>query len=232
MKKSLSKVLARMAKDGEIDTVAEIIEEMIEPAAEETEPAGLAPDEGTEPESGAAKVEAAEAVVAIDEEGLAGLCERLDRIIALLEPAAADGAEEVTEAIGEALEAAVLEADDPMAGEISAVMEEILDPAASVLKEPGEDEEERELPEIMQTGDALRAALTAVRPVLARMPERTRRKMAGDIASRIRRIGAGSRRTADADVYAALASARRRTAPASAELGRRIMASRNSNYKK
>ena len=31
MKKSLSKVLARMAKDGDIETVAEIIEEMIEP---------------------------------------------------------------------------------------------------------------------------------------------------------------------------------------------------------
>ena len=29
MKKSLSKVLARMAKDGDIETVAEIIEEMI-----------------------------------------------------------------------------------------------------------------------------------------------------------------------------------------------------------
>ena len=31
MKKSLSKILARMAKDGDIETVAEIIEEMIEP---------------------------------------------------------------------------------------------------------------------------------------------------------------------------------------------------------
>ena len=33
MKKSLSKILARMAKDGDIETVAEIIEEMIEPEA-------------------------------------------------------------------------------------------------------------------------------------------------------------------------------------------------------
>ncbi len=31
MKKSLSKVLARMAKDGDIETVAGIIEEMLEP---------------------------------------------------------------------------------------------------------------------------------------------------------------------------------------------------------
>ena len=36
MKKSLSKILARMAKDGDIETVAEIIEEMIEPEATET----------------------------------------------------------------------------------------------------------------------------------------------------------------------------------------------------
>ena len=31
MKKSLPTILARMAKDGDIETVAEIIEEMIEP---------------------------------------------------------------------------------------------------------------------------------------------------------------------------------------------------------
>ena len=39
MKKSLSKVLARMAKDGDIETVAEIIEEMIDPAETEGETA-------------------------------------------------------------------------------------------------------------------------------------------------------------------------------------------------
>ena len=39
MKKSLSKVLARMAKDGDIETVAEIIEEMIDPAETESETA-------------------------------------------------------------------------------------------------------------------------------------------------------------------------------------------------
>ena len=37
MKKSLSKVLARMARDGDAETVAEIIEEMLEP---ETAPSG------------------------------------------------------------------------------------------------------------------------------------------------------------------------------------------------
>ena len=33
MKKSLSKILARMARDGDVETVAGIIEEMIEPEA-------------------------------------------------------------------------------------------------------------------------------------------------------------------------------------------------------
>ena len=46
MKKSLSKVLARMAKDGDIETVAEIIEEMIDPAETEGEAAPEA-GEGT-----------------------------------------------------------------------------------------------------------------------------------------------------------------------------------------
>ena len=36
MKKSLSRILARMAKDGDIETVAEIIEDMIEPETVET----------------------------------------------------------------------------------------------------------------------------------------------------------------------------------------------------
>ena len=137
--------------------------------------------------------------------------------------------EEIAEAIEEAVEAAE-QTENPAAGEVSAVMEEILDPVASVILENEADEEEQELPEVLRTGDALRAALAAVRPVLARMPRNMRRKMAGDIAANLRR--ARGRGTTGADAYAALASARRRTAPASAELGKKIMASRNSNYRK
>ena len=123
----------------------------------------------------------------------------------------------------------VSEAADPMAEEVSAAMEEVLDPVASVILEAEEDEEDP-LPEPLQTGDALRAALAAVRPVLARMPKNARRKIAGDIAARIR--STGRRSTTGTDAYAALASARRRTAPASADLGRKIMEKRNVNYHK
>ena len=226
MKRSLSKVLARMAKDGDIETVAGFIEEMIDPAGAAAE-LPEAPEEA--PEQPAEEPETQNVI--IDEDGLAGILERLDRIISLLEPSAADGdvVEEVTGAIGEALEEAAAGAEDPLAGEVSAVMEEILDPVASVILESEENGEEGELPETLETGDALRAALAAVRPVLARMPRKMRRRMAGDIAARLRR--SEGRRTADADVYAALASARRRTAPASAELGRRIMEKRNANYR-
>ena len=239
MKKSLSKILARMAKDGDPEIVAEIIGEMIE---QEADPEDIVPDPETETEEPAAVVETpGGSTVAVDGEsdGLNGILERLDRIIALLQPPAADEEtvpEILGQAIGEALEEAIPETVDPMAEEVAAVMEEILAPEDvdgygtenTVLSE---DEEEEEDPDrqAVSTGDALRAALAVVRPVLARMPRKTRNRMAGDIAARLRR---SSCRTADADVYAALASARRRTSPASADLGKRIMENRNVNYRK
>ena len=186
--------------------------------------------EAAEPEETPA-VENAETVIAIDEASLTDILSRLDQIIALLTPAAADDIpEEIAEAVEEALEAS--EAADPMAEEVSAAMEEILEPVASVILEEEGDGEEDPLPETLRTDDALRAALAAVRPVLIRMPKKARRKMAGDIAARLRRTRASGRGTTGTDAYAALASARRRTAPASADLGRRIMEKRNVNYKK
>ena len=236
MKKSLSKVLARMAKDGDIETVAEIIEEMIEPQETENETAPAVGGESTvvveaPAEEPAEEPQAEETKnIIIDESGLTGVLERLDRIIALLETAGTNSAadEDAEEAVSEALEQAALETGDPAAEEIAAVMEEILDPVASVILEQ-EEETETGLPETLQTGDALRAALTAVKPVLARMPGGMRKKVAGDIAARLRRTGdSGVNRS---DVYAALASAQRRTAPVSVDLGRRIMEKRNASYK-
>ena len=233
MKKSLSKVLARMAKDGDIETVAGIIEEMIDPAETETETAPAVSESTVvvEPPAEEPVEEPQEETknIIIDEGGLTGVLERLDRIIALLEAggmtAAAD--EDAGEAVSEALEEAARETADPAAEEIAAVMEEILDPVASVILE--QDEPENGLSETLQTGDALRAALTAVKPVLARMPGGMRKKVAGDIAARLRRTG--DNRAEKSGVYAALASAQRRTAPVSADLGRRIMEKRNASYK-
>lgn len=234
MNKSLSKVLARLAKDGDTDTVAEIIGEMMESAEPEALPE--LPAQESAPEAGEETAEAplaenAENVIAVDSESLAAILERLDRIIRVLEPSIADeGAErEIAGLLGEMAEAVARGESDPVAGEVTAALEEILDPADPLFPDPAEDEENG-LPEVLQTADALRAAVSAVRPVLAKMSRKQRCRVAGDVASRLRRMN--GRRTADADVYAALASAGRRTAPASAELGRRIMEKRNAAYMK
>ncbi|MCR5565960.1 MAG: DUF2213 domain-containing protein [Clostridiales bacterium] len=232
MKKSLSKVLARMAKDGDIETVAGIIEEMLEPENENNseiaEPEEAAAETAPVIEEPAAVIETPETTVTVDESALGELISRLDRIISLLESAPAadeDPAEETAEAVEEVSEAA--EAAGPAAGEIAAMMEEVLDPVASVVLE---EEEEEEPSETLEAGDALRAALAAVRPALVKMPPKVRRQVAGDIAARIRRTE--KRGTTGTDAYAALVSARKRTAPASAELGRRIMEKRNISYVK
>ena len=234
MNKSLSKVLARLAKDGDTDTVAEIIGEMMESAEPEALPE--LPAQESAPEAGEETAEAplaenAENVIAVDSESLAAILERLDRIIRVLEPSIADeGAErEIAGLLGEMAEAVARGESDPVAGEVTAALEEILDPADPLFPDPAEDEENG-LPEVLQTADALRAAVSAVRPVLAKMSRKQRCRVAGDVASRLRRMN--GRRTADADVYAALASAGRRTAPAYAELGRRIMEKRNAAYMK
>ena len=93
-----------------------------------------------------------------------------------------------------------------------------------------EDEEEESEPEDSRMNlDALRAAVGAIRPALARLPRSVRKQVIGDIAARIRRTR--DHRADASGVYAALASAQRRTAPVSADLGRRIMEKRNASYK-
>lgn len=212
MKKSLSKALARMAKDGDAETVAEIIEAMIRPEDETPEsetvivtvPEGEAPAAGENPEE--------TAVPAADETTLGDVLVRLDQIIALLSPAAADE-----------------EPEDTLAEEVAGAIEEALDPVASVILEPAGDEEETGDPcDPVVTGDALRAAVRAVSPLLARLPEKQRKAVAADIAARLR----NGKETVDTGAYAALASARRRLEPASADLGRRIMEKRNSAFRR
>lgn len=255
MKKSLVKKLVRMAKDGDpeaIEAVAELLEEVseaevIETAAPAAEPEEVAEAVG-EPE---VVVETPEGnVVAIDEESFAGILERLDQIISLLTPAVADEdpVEEIVEAVGEAVEEAVAEAaaedpeildgeeDLPVAAtpaEVAAVVEELMEPVLSEVLEPEEEPAGDECtdPEETTATDALRAALTAIRPALARMPKKQRRKVAADIAARLRKQS--GRRAADGKTYAALAAAsRRKHGAVGADLGKRIMASRNPNYKR
>ena len=253
MKKSLSKILARMAKDGDIETVAEIIEEMIEPEATETPAeavaeavAEVAPVVAAAAEEPEAVIETPETTIVVDEATLGEVISRLDQIISLLQPAAADEdpAEEVTEVIEEAVEAAVAAAEEPVLPEglseaiqpedVAEIVEEILDPTAEAVSEvldPLADECGEEEQEVLSTGDALRTALRAVRPALARMPKKQRARVCADIAARLKKTS--GRRGADAGVYAALATARRKPPRGNpADLGKRIMANRNINCRK
>ena len=248
MKKSLSKILARMAKDGDIETVAEIIEEMMEPEGTETPAEAVAEAiEEIAPVAEAAAAAAAsetETETTNDEATLADIVTRLDRIIELLTPGPAsdeDPIEEITEAVEEAIEAAVAEEGTTVDEELSEILdpedvaeivEEILEPvsneALSSVLNPIEDEcEEEEI----STGDALRVALKAIRPALAKMPRKQRMRVCADIAARLRKPA--GRRSADAGIYAAIAGGKRK-APAKnpADLGKRIMASRNVNRRK
>ena len=245
MKKSLSKILARMAKDGDIETVAEIIEEMIEPEAPAEAVAEEAAEEVAEAvaevaEEPAAVVETPEgATIVVDEDTLGEVISRLDQIIALLTPAAADEdpAEEIAEAVEEAIEAVTAEeAEEEVLlpevttpEEISEMVQEILDPVSEVI-EAEEDECEEPEPEVLSTGDALRAALRAVGPALAKMPKKQRQRVCADIAARLN--GKGGRKGADAGIYAALAAARRKPAADPKDLGRRIMEKRSANRAK
>ena len=271
MKKSLSKILARMAKDGDIETVAEIIEEMIESespetpeeaiaeavaetivpaAAEIAEETETAPEEAARNRTRTAGEESSASRTARvqDEATLADIVSRLDRIIELLTPGPAsdeDPIEEIAEAVEEAIEAATAE-EEPVADEetgeildpeeIAEIVEEILEPvpaeALSEVLDPVEDEcGEEEEEETLTTGDALRVALKAVRPALMKMPRKQRMRVSKDIAAKLQ--WQNRHRGADAGIYAAIAGNRRKAPRKNpAELGKRIMASRNINCRK
>ena len=254
MKKSLTKLLARMAKDGDVEAVAEFIEEMIEgepetPVEAVAEVVEEVAEAATEPEVVVETPEGTE--VTVDEDTVAGIIERLDRLIELLTPVpAADEdpeelnntestglcAEEVAEVIEEVIEAveeaesAEVIPEDNAAEEVAEIVEAILEPDVSTtLEEVTEGDEDPDDPEGTCGNDALRTALAAAAPRLAKMSRKQRRKAAADIAARVKKArGMGSNKG-----YDRAASAKfQKGSAAYAALGKRIMASRNANYHK
>ncbi len=248
MKKSLAKILARMAKDGDIETVAEFIEEMIEtetPAGEGDPSAILGMTTKGTAEAVAEAVEAAAedpvavveteegTTVVVDEATLGEIIARLDQIIALLTPAAEDEepTEEIAEIVEEALEAVTPEAsaaeglpleEGTTAEEIAAVVEEILDPLIPEEGETvGDEEDDPEEGEVLSTGDALRFALMAVGPKLARLPEKQRVRVCADISARLNGRKRKGKTGKDASA--------RKKGKDPTELGKRIMAKRSAN---
>jgi len=108
--------------------------------------------------------------------------------------------------------------------EVAEILETILEPAVSTTLEESEGDEDPDDPETSgrSCGDALTAALLAVRPALAKMTPKQRRKACRDIAARMPRTSPNGKDS----VYAA----RKKPADDYAELGKRIMAKRNANY--
>ena len=254
MKKGLGKILARMAKDGDVETVAEFIEEMIGEGTEENAEAAQneVAGEGFTGENTAQPVvveaPAAKEVV-IDEDTVAGILERLDKLIALLSAVpAGDGepenalnagstgacAEEIAEIIEEVVEEAaeategngLEDADGDAMEEVAEIVEAILEPDVSTtLEENTEGDEDTEETEEEICNDALRAALRKAGPVLTRMTRKERRQAAADIAAEMKNgRRKGVKRGRDG------AAGRRAGHPM--DLGKRIMAARNANYHK
>ena len=225
MNKSLCKALARMAKDGDVETVAEIIGEMIDPAAPEQPE--TAPVTAEEPEEQPAETGETKNII-IDGDGLAGLLDRLDRIIELLAPAAAD--EDIDREVGEfilqALEAEEAE-ENARSGELTAA-EEQPEPDEPLLQYPGEEETISRILEEQRAGDAVRVALKAVFPVLKTLPQKKQERMMERITARV--IDSARRVSDGRGTHNMVTQTDGMAAPESAyaELGRRIMEKRNS----
>lgn len=245
MKKSLYKKLARMARDGDpeaIEALAEAVEEIVEGAAPEEEAVVVAAATEPEAEPAAAETVVADpavvvetpegAEVAVDDEPMMEIISRLDRIIELLTPAAPaavdeDPVDEIASVVEEALETAV-EAEssaDPelaeAAQEVAEVIEEVADPLSEVIQP------EDCGPQNNNSTDAVRAALTAMRPALANMSKAQRKKIGADIVARLKK-----QKATDGRAYAAIAARARKSKTDISDLGKRIMEKRNPNYSK
>lgn len=243
MKKSLYKKLVRMARDGDaeaIEAVAEIVEDLTDPeavivepvAAAPAVPAAIAPAPAAAPADPAVAIETPEGTeIVADEVTLSDIAAKLDQLITLLTPAAADEdpVEEIAEAVEEALEAAETAEEVPAAvpeaaAEIAEIVEEIVaeGEASSVLQPDAECEDPDQQ---VVASDMLRTALRVIAPDIRNMTGKERRKLADKIAARMR-----SRQADDAVSAVSRGTARPRKDPA--ELGKRIMEKRNPNYKK
>ena len=267
MKKSLTKLLARMAKDGDVETVAEFIEEMIEGEKETKAEAAAEAVAGIAEAAAGAVAEAVneahngsagaatpgEKEGGLDEDTIAGIIERLDRLIELLtnlpagdeDPEKPDqeelGDEEVAEVVEEVIEAITNESSagafaEEITGEnaveeVAAIVESILEPEISLtLEENGEGDEDPDDPESNCGNDRLRAALSATAPKLAKMSHDQRRQAGKDIAAGVKKTRSkGANRS-----YQQERARRPQTDSSSAynALGKRIMAARNVNYHK
>lgn len=187
--------------------------------------------------------------------------EKLDKIIALLEQVLAKGAadeepapeKDPLEALEDDLDE--IEKADPEAVEDAEELEEeeefiapdedpeepdsqFVDPEEINEQDEEEIPEEEEKPAIdCSARDAMRAAIKAVKPLIAKLPP-SERRAAADSAAKSLRESYGMSSNAKRNDYIALKQRKRAAADRAAarkadmDLGKQIMAKRNANYKK
>ena len=191
--------------------------------------------------------------VVVDGDTLTEILYRLDRLIDLLSPAnpplavntpapadcgtpAANSDDEpekeIAEIVEEAMEAITASAEnapaDP-AEALSALVEEVLEPAPEDLEsilssvlEPGAEEKEETSG---LSRDVLRCALKSVSPRLQKISQAGRDKVCVDLAKRIKKLPKGA-------VYRDMYTSQKKAVDSpTVDLGKKIMASRNPNYK-
>ena len=227
MKNSIAKMLVKKAKDGDFEAV-EKIGEMLEEAAE-------AVTENTTAEESITVEVPENREITIDEETFAGLITEVKKIgemlAQLLGPAPAEDedpeAEEYAEMVEEAIEAASGEEDPEGIEEIEEMVENILDPDDSTTLEESLDEDEECEEAENERKEMLADCMMAIRPALKDMSAKKRKKAVKDIAARY--YGKGKKKKASS--LDALSGKRRNSDRNSADLGKRIMAARNANYR-
>ena len=240
-KKNHSGILAKMlaafvAHDAEPEEIEEAVD-AIEDITSETEVPADDPAE---------EVKADEAPEAPEGDMLAQILARLDALEAKL-----GGADEAPEAPAEEEDPLAKLEDDLEEIEAGAEPEEEVNPDEDpdeqeshfvdpeVVNEQDEDESEdpEEEEEIVDCKgrDALRAAIKAVKPIIAKLPASEQKKAAADAAASLRKAY-GMPAKATRNDYAKLLKARKKASDSKAadpaDIGKQIMAKRNPNYMK
>lgn len=235
----LSKMLAALtasdADPEEIEEAVDAIEEITSGEAAPAEPAAPVEEKQTDEEP--------------PEDAVAALTARVEALEAALaakgtdnEPAAE---EDPLKALEDDLDALAKSEEQP---EEPVTPDEDPDEMESHFVDPQEineqDEDETEEEPADETGtldckgrDALREAVKAIRPIIAKLPEKDRKKAADALSAQMRKVAGLDVKAARNDYLRLKQATRKKAADSSAEsdssdLAERIMEKRNSNYKK
>ncbi len=231
--KLLSRMFASFAKDEEVTP------EEVADAAEEIQAIAVEDPEDTAPKS-----------VADEEVEPAPAPDKLDKIIEMLSRLLGEGqdAEPEVEAPEEADPLQKLEDDltelEAMRSEGEETDEEPEEPTSNFvdpeeINESETDEVPEEMEEVAENVtdkkacDSIRAAIGALKPIIAALPE-SQRKKASDAAAKTLRKSIGMNEKPKTNGYARIKAAKKATDSANPEegLAERIMEKRNPNYKK